>query len=371
MEDNRGEGSRADPLCEVGSRLDHGGVTRGRVWLWVVGAVGVLALVYALTLQIVRPTSGVLLAGFVWPLLGVTPLLGLGLFFTAFSDNREGSYIVVAGSAMAVGSAFEVHVRTNPEVAFTPTFALVVRHRDGHRPLRHPRLDGGHRLVPGRAARVAVAEGAPSAELGGPARGAAAPVGIADDLHLRLDGPAQRPPQPVCRRGARVGRSGGDGTDVPARPRPGDLPVSRAVRRSRDPPPAADTPPGHRWRLRGVRALGSGRAARASRVQRADAHHQHHRLRGADRHPGNVHPRRLPLWSLRSADRRSRCRCAAVLIAAHRHPVCVRGRRTGGAPRLRADGVSGRRHHRGDGAGAPAGPLPRRGLRPPRRPRRP
>ena len=94
------------------------------MWLWVVGAVGVLALVYALALQIVRPTSGVALAGFVWPLLGVTPLLGLGLFFTAFSDNREGSYIVVAGSAMAVGSAFEVHVRTNPEVAFTPTFAL-------------------------------------------------------------------------------------------------------------------------------------------------------------------------------------------------------------------------------------------------------
>ena len=78
MEDNHGEGSRADPLCEVGLRLDHGEVTRGRVWLWVVGAVGVLALVYALALQIVRPTSGVALAGFVWPLLGVTPLLGLG-----------------------------------------------------------------------------------------------------------------------------------------------------------------------------------------------------------------------------------------------------------------------------------------------------
>ena len=54
MEDNHGEGSRADPLCEVGLRLDHGEVTRGRVWLWVVGAVGVLALVYALALQIVR-----------------------------------------------------------------------------------------------------------------------------------------------------------------------------------------------------------------------------------------------------------------------------------------------------------------------------
>ena len=32
--------------------------------------------------------------------------------------------------------------------------------------------------------------------------------------------------------------------------------------------------------------------------------------------------------------RRSRCRRAALLIAAHRHPVRVRGRRTGGAPRL-------------------------------------
>ena len=164
-----------------------------------------LALVYALALQIVRPTSGVALAGFVWPLLGVTPLLGLGLFFTAFSDNREGSYIVVAGSAMAVGSAFEVHVRTNPEVAFTPTFALwcalgmatdlfgtlgwtaaIASFPDGR--LESP---WQRRLL--RLSWVALL---------------AVPLFLWGSPTIYTSGwtrPAQRPPQPVCRRGARLG----------------------------------------------------------------------------------------------------------------------------------------------------------------------
>src|SRR4029450_7444552 len=116
MGDSRGEGSRADLLCEVGSRPDHGEVTRGRVWLWVLAAVGVAGLAYTFALQIARPVSDVPAEGLVWPLLGVTPLLGVGLFFTAFSDNREGSYILIAGSVMGLGSAVETHLGVYPEI---------------------------------------------------------------------------------------------------------------------------------------------------------------------------------------------------------------------------------------------------------------
>ena len=114
MVGNRISGSRADPLCAVGFSLDHGTVTRGRAWLWLVGAVGVAALVYAVTVQIVRPATSTPGEGLVWPLLGVTPLLGIGLFFAAFSDGREGAYIVLAGSAMAVSSAYEATIGAFP-----------------------------------------------------------------------------------------------------------------------------------------------------------------------------------------------------------------------------------------------------------------
>jgi len=125
MEDNRGSGIGADLLCAVGFTLDHGGVTRGRAWLWLVGAVGVAALVYAVTAQIVRPATTTPAEGLVWPLLGVTPLLGIGLFFAAFSDGREGGYIVLAGSAMAVSSAYEVTMGVFPELVQSPRFALM------------------------------------------------------------------------------------------------------------------------------------------------------------------------------------------------------------------------------------------------------
>ena len=125
MVGNRISGSRADPLCAVGFSLDHGTVTRGRAWLWLVGAVGVAALVYAVTVQIVRPATSTPGEGLVWPLLGVTPLLGIGLFFAAFSDGREGAYIVLAGSAMAVSSAYEATIGAFPELAYSPRFALL------------------------------------------------------------------------------------------------------------------------------------------------------------------------------------------------------------------------------------------------------
>jgi signal transduction histidine kinase len=100
-------------------------MTRGRAWLWLVGAIGVAALVYAVTVQIVRPVTPAPAAGLVWPLLGVTPLLGIGLFFAAFSDGREGGYIVLAGSAMAVSSAYEATVAVFPEIVQSPSYALV------------------------------------------------------------------------------------------------------------------------------------------------------------------------------------------------------------------------------------------------------
>ncbi len=96
-----------------------------RAWLWLVGAVGVAALVYAVTIQIVRPATSTPGEGLVWPLLGVTPLLGIGLFFAAFSDGREGAYIVLAGSAMAVSSAYEATIGAFPELAYSPRFALL------------------------------------------------------------------------------------------------------------------------------------------------------------------------------------------------------------------------------------------------------
>jgi signal transduction histidine kinase len=125
MVGNRGSGSRADPLCAVGFSLDHGTVTRGRAWLWLVGAVGVAALVYAVTVQIVRPATTAPAEGLVWPLLGVTPLLGIGLFFAAFSDGNEGAYLVLAGSAMAVSSAYEATIDVFPELVYGPRFALL------------------------------------------------------------------------------------------------------------------------------------------------------------------------------------------------------------------------------------------------------
>ena len=100
-------------------------MTRGRAWLWLVGAVGVAALVYAVTIQIVLPATTAPAEGLVWPLLGVTPLLGIGLFFAAFSDGREGAYIVIAGSAMAVSSAYEATVGVFPELVYGPRFALL------------------------------------------------------------------------------------------------------------------------------------------------------------------------------------------------------------------------------------------------------
>jgi signal transduction histidine kinase len=95
------------------------------VWLWVLAAVGVAGLAYTFALQIARPVSDVPAEGLVWPLLGVTPLLGVGLFFTAFSDNREGSYILIAGSVMGLGSAVETHLGVYPEILSSPRFALV------------------------------------------------------------------------------------------------------------------------------------------------------------------------------------------------------------------------------------------------------
>ena len=89
------------------------------------GAVGVAALVYAVTIQIVLPATTAPAEGLVWPLLGVTPLLGIGLFFAAFSDGREGAYIVIAGSAMAVSSAYEATVGVFPELVYGPRFALL------------------------------------------------------------------------------------------------------------------------------------------------------------------------------------------------------------------------------------------------------
>ena len=89
------------------------------------GAVGVAALVYAVTIQIVLPATTAPAEGLVWPLLGVTPLLGIGLFFAAFSDGREGAYIVIAGSAMAVSSAYGATVGVFPELVYGPRFALL------------------------------------------------------------------------------------------------------------------------------------------------------------------------------------------------------------------------------------------------------
>src|SRR5436190_5875596 len=125
MEENPGEGSRADPLCRTGLSLDHGQVTRGRVWVWVLGAVGVAALLYALVVQTFGVMSNHPGSALLWPLLGVAPLLGIGLFFTAFSENREGVYLVLAGAAGAVGSAFEAFVARDPQVVFAPQFAVL------------------------------------------------------------------------------------------------------------------------------------------------------------------------------------------------------------------------------------------------------
>jgi signal transduction histidine kinase len=100
-------------------------VARGRMWLWAVGVLGVAALVYALATQILHPTSNYPFEGLAWPLLGVTPILGIGIFFLAFSDSREGAYIVVAGAGMAVGSAYEATLRVHPDLAFGPAFAAL------------------------------------------------------------------------------------------------------------------------------------------------------------------------------------------------------------------------------------------------------
>jgi signal transduction histidine kinase len=93
--------------------------------LWLVGAVGVAALAYALSLQMVRPASNTPVEGLVWPLLGATPLLGIGLFLAAFSDGREGKYLVLAGSATAVGAAYEATMRVFPELFLSPSFAVL------------------------------------------------------------------------------------------------------------------------------------------------------------------------------------------------------------------------------------------------------
>ncbi|HEY6742813.1 MAG TPA: sensor histidine kinase [Lapillicoccus sp.] len=99
-------------------------MARRRGWVWLLGAVGVVGLLYALVLQTFRP-AGAPGAGLLWPLLGVAPLLGIGLFFTAFSDNREGVYVVVAGSAGGVGAAFEAQMAVYPDLVSSPQFALI------------------------------------------------------------------------------------------------------------------------------------------------------------------------------------------------------------------------------------------------------
>lgn len=93
--------------------------------MWVLGAVGVAGLLYALVVQTFGVTGDHPGSGLLWPLLGVAPLLGIGLFFTAFSENREGGYLVLAGSAGGVGSAFEAHVAAYPDVVFAPQFAVL------------------------------------------------------------------------------------------------------------------------------------------------------------------------------------------------------------------------------------------------------
>ena len=93
--------------------------------MWLLGAVGVAGLLYALVLQTFRPAGGAPGAGLLWPLLGVAPLLGIGLFFTAFSDNREGGYVVTAGSAGGVGAAFDAQMAVYPDLVSSPQFALL------------------------------------------------------------------------------------------------------------------------------------------------------------------------------------------------------------------------------------------------------
>ena len=115
----------ADLLSRTPPHADHGAVTFARARVWLLGVLGVGSMLYVLVARVVGSEDEALLTALTWPLLTVVPVLGLGLWLASFSDSRQGVYILMAGTGMAVSSAYETVIAANPNLLTWHAFALV------------------------------------------------------------------------------------------------------------------------------------------------------------------------------------------------------------------------------------------------------
>ena len=93
-----------------------GPVTNVPLRLWLLGTTGVGALGYVFVMNTLGAQPGATPTGFVWPLLGVLPLFGIGLWLATVSESRQGLYVLLGGWGMAVDSAHEVALQSHPAI---------------------------------------------------------------------------------------------------------------------------------------------------------------------------------------------------------------------------------------------------------------
>lgn len=100
-------------------------MARERWRVWILGAIGTVSLLYVLASQTAVDGGSPLASRLVWPLLGVLPLFGLGLWLAHVSTNRLALYLLCCSTATAVSTSFEAYIVTNPSVVYARGFALL------------------------------------------------------------------------------------------------------------------------------------------------------------------------------------------------------------------------------------------------------
>ena len=96
-----------------------------RVWLVTLGAIGAGSLAYVVVVRgFTDPAPGPG-AGLGWPVLGILPLFVFGLWLLTVTSSRVAVYVALAGTASAVGSAYEVLLQSHPDLVHAEGFVYL------------------------------------------------------------------------------------------------------------------------------------------------------------------------------------------------------------------------------------------------------
>ncbi|MFH8249312.1 histidine kinase [Microbacterium sp. B2969] len=93
-------------------------MVRRWVWLATLGPIGTASLAYVFIVRgFVAPTGGDAL---LWPLLGVLPIFTFGVWLLTASPSLAAICVAIGGTALAVSSAYETFLATNPQAISEP-----------------------------------------------------------------------------------------------------------------------------------------------------------------------------------------------------------------------------------------------------------